>query len=338
MSAEWIESTDIVVDRSTLERCDNCPLQARLVHEGNGKVASAIAAVGTEVHAALSRALDLYVESGGNISRDDLRDLVFTELMSARGDVQSEAIRAFKSTVFLWARTFAGLPAQAILRYQGGQGDRTGQIARDIEIGKQTYRVTAELDLLLATKSREVLEDHDYKSGWAQWTEQKAADAFQFQLHWWLVSHHYPEVQRMDVRVWDTRRCHVTQRVSFDRFDLDAIGSRVRGAVGRYERMLAGDHPARPFAEKCEICSVASVCPETDKDITEFDPVQLTDWLALVESKSAAVRKRLSAYVDKNGDIVTPSGNAFGTQKPKSSRATPKALYAIGSDKESDVE
>lgn len=332
MSDDFIIQDIPTVDRSTLQRYVTCPAQARLIDLGFGRHAGLAAVSGEEVHKAISATVSNYIESHGAMSPQDIREDLERNLRSSRPDVQPDVIAGFNA-FSLFVKMLKDLHPQNILRYDGGEGQRSGQLAADIEhLG---VRVTAEVDFLHATASPEVLDLHDWKTGQKRYTLDDVADAFQFQVYAWLVFNTYEGVEQVRVTAWNTRFNERTPRIVFKRADLPAINARVIAAAGEWLRNKDRDADkliAYPSPEACRLCDVAYRCPEADAEPRQIsESVEAyVDQLAAVEAKADAMRKTLSAWVDKTGrDIVTPAGNAFGTQKPKAKRKPEKTLYAV---------
>lgn len=337
MSDDIFQDDFLTVDRSTLERAANCPHQLALMNKGYGRTAGVLAASGTEVHAALSRSLTYYVESGGNMDLNDLRRILDNEMKSSRTDVMADAQMGFRATFFQWTKFVQGLNAATILMYDGGNNQYASQLARDVEFGRDTVRVTSELDLLVSTESPEVVDEVDYKTGWKEHTIEDIRKSFQFNLHAWLLFEHYPNVRDVRVRVWNTRSGELTRRVVFTREDEKQINLIVRGAIANLLVVNETERgPAWPVAEKCRICPVAAYCDAADRDLKEFEPVAAVDQLVAVEAKASAIRKLLDAHVEKHGDIVTPAKNAYGIGRPRKPRKPSKELYQVASCDESD--
>lgn len=316
-----------VVDRSTLERYACCPAQAAFIAAGLVNTSSHIASAGEAVHQAFGSVIASYIASGGVIRTGELADELFMELRQSRPDVQPEAIRGMRSSAWAWCQYVNKLHPDNILRYDGGTGTRSGQLAWDLpSLG---LRLTAEVDLLHTSPSPVLLCEVDYKTGWKLHGAQDVRDSFQFQMHAWLVLNNYPDVQALQVSVWNTRSNRRTWPVEFTRADLPAFSTRIQTAAGewwKYRSVEPAKCPTWPTVEKCGICPAARLCPASGEVDT---PEAMVDQLVAVEAKADAIRKHLGAIVDVSGDIVTPAGNAFGTGKPKADRRPTKATYAV---------
>ena len=323
-----------VLDRSTLERYAICPAQARFLETGAVKEHAEILTVGQEVHDALSHATSAWIDSRGQMSPSELRDELETWMRSARPDVQPQVIAALKMSVWEWARYVGARNYRDIMRFDGGEGDLSGQLARDID--SLGLRITSEIDLLHAGPSSVVLHEIDYKSGWKKHGVTDVRDSFQFQLHWWLLADNYPDCQALQVVVWDTRIGKRTWAVEFTREDLPAIAARINSAAGQWWHFRGQAPDTRmtwPVAEKCEACPAAHLCPVADHLGDHLSHENYVDWLAAAEARVAAVTKRLSEERKRRGaDIVTAAGNAFGLGKPTKPRAASCKLYGVKSD------
>lgn len=307
-------------DRSTLERMAECPRMARYVETGAVLDTSKAAESGNAVHAAISSALVEYVQSRGNLSVTDLSEWILQQLADSRPDVQPDAIRACQRSSWGIAKAIRKIHYGNILRFDGGEGDLSGQMAWDIPDLK--LRITSELDLLYAGPSPEVLHEWDWKSGWGIHTHETIADSFQFQLHAWLVLHNYEEVQALSVRIWNTRVNQQTYSCLFKREHLYNLDYRVRNAAAAYQQSRQTDPedaPAWPLVEKCGMCPAARLCSASK--LPRETPEQWVDVLVALEAAAAQWSDLLKAEVKRRGsDIVSLAGNCFGKEKPKKQR------------------
>ena len=312
------EAALIVADRSTLDDCASCPRQA--AYKRDARVLSTTFAMesGSQAHEAISQAVADYVESRGAASRQDTEVLIQQGAADSRPDVQPDVIQAVRPSIYGIAKYLHDIHFGNILRYDGGRGDHSGQLSWDIpEFG---IRVTSEIDLLHAGPAPEVIHEVDWKSGHERWTSDKVAEAFQFQLHGWLILKNYPEVKAVDVRIWNTRLNSVTYSVLFKRTDLYAFENRIRNAARNYAN-IQGKTPeecrAWPTVSKCEYCPAVSLCDASR--LPEGTPEEWVDKLVSLEAQADGIRKQVAAHVKKTGrDIVTASGNCFGSATYKS--------------------
>lgn len=318
------------VDRSTLDRYATCPKQARLIEAGKAWLPTRPMAVGIAVHEAFSQAIQEHVDSNGSLNPSELAQAATDWLTAARPDVQPEAFQAAKFAVWPWTKLIQSIHVLNILRFDGGEWERSGQLAWDIE-GLGTTP-TAELDLLYAGLSKAVLHEIDYKSGRTHHTPSGVREAFQFQLHAWLVLNNYPEVSALECRVWDLRLNRLTWPVEFVRKDLEWITPRIRSTVGEWRKWKdyeIEDVPAWPEVTKCGNCPCATSCPAAC--VTEAsDPASIPDLIAATEARLDKLKELAGSIVDATKlDLVSAAGNAYGFNKPASSRKKVKALYQV---------
>lgn len=325
-----------VLDRSTLERYAVCPAQARFVETGAVRSVGQAAIVGTEVHNAIGRTLSDYVTSSGAYSPRELQDQLESELRQSRPDVQPEVIRAFRKSVWAWRQFISGIHVGNILRFDGGEGNRSGQLALDVE--RLSLRLTSEVDLLLATASKEVVEEIDYKTGHKYWTENGVSDAFQFCFHAWLILGNYPEVNCVRISIWNTRQNVRTYAVEFTRERFQEYETRIMSAVSEWH-MNKSKPPEQaetwPSREACAICDARALCPSADRDIAT-EPVEALRQLVAVEARADALKELLNAHVDASGDDVRLNGVCYGIGKPKAVRKPTKALYLTKGEEHGD--
>jgi hypothetical protein len=323
----------VTVDRSTLERYCSCPAQARYIESGRVLNESLLAAAGQAVHDAFKESVESYI-SEPDMPLGELVDRTFGSLRCARPDIQPEAIAAGRASVWAWAKMLTSHSPTNVIKFDGGQGERSGQLAWDLPMGNTILRITSELDLLLATPAKQVLREVDYKSGWKRHGIDSIASSFQFGLHAWLVFENYPEVQALEVQVWQTRTNNLTYPVTFDRSRLADLDIRIRSAAGefvRWRNTKPQDAPTWPALDKCPSCPAAVVCPASLHvgELNGLIPGVLVDRMVAVQATLDALEALAIAHVKETGkDLVSPSGAAFGFDKPIKSRRT-KALYSI---------
>lgn len=318
------------IDRSTLERYATCPAQARIVASGVLNRGSRLAEAGEQVHLAFGAMIADYMARGGFVNPGELADECWLQLRGSRPDVQPEAIRGGRASVWAFAKYIQALHPENILRYDGGHGERSGMLAHDMpELG---IRLVSELDLLHATASPEVLAEIDYKSGWKLHSAESVSDSFQFQLHAFLVLNNYPDVACLRVRVWNTRSNTQTYAVDFRRDRLAEISTRIRNAAGEWFRWRDApveSVPTWPLVDKCRICDAASRCPASGHaaDVAK-DPQGFLVQMVAVSAKLDAMHDLATAWADANGEIV--AGNMrFGRNKPSSEKRKPAQLYSL---------
>lgn len=332
--------TDLtVVDRSTLERYATCPAQARLCETAVRSVHS-IAESGEQAHRAIGQLVASYIDSGGFLSPSELQEELRVNLRSARPDVQPDVVDSVLRSTYRIVQTLTSTNPLNILRFDGGEAEQSGQLAADIE--SLGMRYTSEIDLLLATPSKRVLDEWDWKTGHKHWTVHDIAQSFQFQSHAWLVFQNYPEVEQLNVRVFNTRSGYATWETTFGRDEMRKIEIRIRSAAGEWFQYHEADPkrvPAWPARDKCSLCDAAALCPVVDQDIADVHqkPGEFLDQLCAIKERVKAMEKLAGAYVESTGrDIVSPTGVAFGFNKPPGSSKPRKAFYELDDRGEND--
>lgn len=331
MTELFTDSSLLAVDRSTLERFATCPAQGCYVAEHNPPAGMA-AAVGQEAHQAISRTIEAYIESHEITGPAGFRERFESETRCARPDVQPAVIQALRSVWWKLSEYIAGgVAPQNILRYDGGAGNKSGQLSWPLDdLG---VLLTSEVDLLHSTRSPELLAEIDWKSGWGFYNEDDVADSFQFQFHALLVLMNYPDVEALRVTVWNTRNGTKTRPVEFSRSGLIPIQTRIRSAVGEFLRWHGKPYELAetwPATEKCRLCAAAAVCPAADIQTSKCadDPVRFVELMVATKAKLDAMEAEATAYVDKTGKtILTTAGDHFGRDKPKTDRKSPAVLY-----------
>lgn len=342
------------LDRSTIEAWTICPAQAAAIEAGLCKVPTMPQVSGDGAHDAFSYALRQWVENP-EWHMVDIQELV-TDLtdaaMRSRPDVQPDVMKAIRASVWAWCKFVIGTRygvdrdkighPKHILRFDGGQGEHSGQLSRDDNY--PGVIVTSELDLLLSTPAKEVVREIDYKTGNQQWTATDVADSFQFNLHAWLIFGNYEEVQVVETQIWNTRINKLTFTARFRREDEAAIGMRIFKALevrARYTGKPLEQVPTWPVLDKCVNCPALHLCPavlepmrDAAKDLDGFiDNLHFLD--ALIAERSKLAKGQLKARGIEN--YITPRGNAFGVGEP-STRAKTMKLWNPKTKEESDGE
>ena len=321
---DFYESEFPTLHRTAVERYSICPRQARL-SEIHGYAAGNAAASGNEIHTAISRVITDYLDSGGQIGPADIRDSLWVAIKEARPDVQPDAIKGLRPSMWPIGELLNARNPADILRYDGGEGDRTGQIATRVE--QDRVILTSELDLLMTTASAEMLDEIDWKTGWKFHTAESVASSFQFQMHAWLVMEEYREVHTLRVRVWNTRNNTLTPAVVFERRDHEQRHSRVMMALGEWY-LHRGKTPALskawPTEEKCRICPGLMHCDAGTVPVDEASPTRALQALVVLNEQRDRLKTALWAHVESTGeDIVLEDGTAFGWEKPAGKRRKP---------------
>lgn len=300
----------MTVDRSTLEAYSECPMQARLSADSKGVIGIA-ATIGEEGHRAISRVVTWYLDVWADCSKRDVAGRLELELQHARPDVQPQVIDAFRPMVWPFAAMLIELTGDHILRYDGGEGERSGQLA--CECGE--FLLTSEDDLLQATASKQVLRSHDWKGGWGFYDIDDVAKALQFQKRAWLTLNNYPECDVLEVAVWNARKGQRLPYVQFPRSRLPQYEARIKSylnILADYESAPLDKVPCWASTEKCRICDVAARCPAVDRPLPADDGELLRKRIA-VNAHLGAIDAELQARVTRRGTpIMTPDGDEYG--------------------------
>lgn len=331
-ATDWVESPVYqVVDRSDLESMD-CPQAAQFVRKGIVLNRSIAMDSGNAVHEALSQATRSYVSSRGALNANETTEEAKQNLLfETRPDLIWHAWEGFSPSARSWGWFITKLHADNILRFDGGEGDRSGQLAFDYPDLK--LRPTTELDLLHSGPSREVLHIVDYKSGFARWTAEAVKNAFQFRFQSYQVFENYPEVSAVEVRIWDTRYNSLTYGVEFRRDrDHEPIHWEIRKRAElwkKYHDKEPDQVPAHPDVERCLRCPAVTLCMHS-KHLAEpiNDPERYLLETAAMERIVDARKELLEEAVKRRGsDIVASDGTCFGLDKPKANRKTEMKIY-----------
>lgn len=331
-----LEPEPVILDRSTLERWADCPHQAALIAHHKIKIDNEHTEAGSQCHDAISDQIAHVVGTDDRIVRTgEFADrLIDAGKNCPRTDVQPRVAMILQYSAWTIARIVCERDPSDIMRFDGGKGEYSGQLAADLA----GHRITGELDLLLATPSKEELDYYDWKSGFTRWTATDVKNAFQFQVYAWLILANYPEVQRVNVRVAMLAENEVTGAVAFERRYLHQYESRIKTAIdlyGLHSEQDPADVPAWPAPSKCATCDAVRHCRLASHQTNDVasDPVEAIKSLIAMEAASERIRVALTASVRKTGsDVVAAIGDkrvAFGTNKPKAARATPCALYEL---------
>jgi hypothetical protein len=330
-----------IVYRSTLERYAGCCVAARAVELRRVIDNSRPADIGSEVHEAFSLTTQEYVTGGIECGPSDLADLFRGRLLQSRPDIQPEVLDAAYHTAWPWATFLAGTPREgggihpaSIERFDGGEGDRSGQLA--VDLPDEGVTLSAELDFLYRGRSPEVLHEVDWKSGWKGFSTATIFNSFQFQMHAWLVFANYPEASQLEVSVWRTREGSPSKPVVFDRDDLKKIDYRIHSALNRW-RASQGLEPEQcelvPGRETCPLCPATTLCPVGPPDSVAADPAGYVVAYFALKTHLDLMHDELAAYAKENGD-VRACGLAFGFDKPPAKRTA--ALYFEGGSDAAD--
>jgi hypothetical protein len=329
----------ILLDRSTLEDWAECPAMAwGKAHLLTMPDCSEPATAGSEGHDVISHAMTARI---AGCSYGEMIEYLRIKAGESRPDVQPEVCTALA----IGARTIAGRICYQedgeerhpddIRRYDGGHGERRGQLAMDFQHGEMTYRLTGELDLLMSTIAPTVLDLDDWKMGRKWWTPTDVAASFQFQFYAELVFRNYPDAQQVNVRVHMPAMASSTEPVEFRQKDRARIRARIATALATYHEYASKPSieaiPAYPLPEKCAWCPlcVPGKCPMVRRDAREVPPTPEGMLEALIATEAAATRMRglLTQHVRDTGLEVQFGQMRFGPNKPAAKRAKAMDMY-----------
>lgn len=319
------------LDRSQLEPWASCPLKAAMLERKKVTLPSILYS-GIEAHEAIAKMIREWLDCNGLLSVADIMQILEGHIWASRPDVQPDVKTALRPSLYSIARFFKeNIHPGEILGFDGGEEmdpPRGGQLAADLPDLRKT--ITAELDLIYTSPSKEVLCVIDWKSGNAIYGVQEIASSFQFQYGSVLIWENYPDVQRVEWKVWNTRKNLPSQAVAFHR-SLDAqFRTRIRHAIEVRERYRHLETPpAWPSWENCSGCEAAVLCSETGGDVKTVasNPQAALRTLICLQERAAAYKKALTAYTDRHGDLFDGSV-AFGRNKPPERRAEAK-VYEV---------
>lgn len=332
------------LDRSTLEAFANCPASA-VIREQKLVIDSSNAAnSGNEVHAVMSAAITEWITTQGWMGGEQgakqvgyLADWIRGQATISRPDVQPDVVEALRGSAWAIAEFLDSLHPGNILRYDGGDElRRSGQLGWNVpHLGRC---LTSEVDLLVATAAKDVLDEHDWKSGQKRnWAAAEVRHSFQFGMHAWLIFMNYPEVNVLNVTIWPTRNVSSRVCVQFFRKDIPALEARIMNAANHwaaYHGKPVDVVPCWPSKEKCRLCDGRTLCPIKPPAACADDPAGYVAAMLALSAKLEAMRDEAIEHVEATGaDIVTPDGIAFGFSKPIE-RKPKAALYetVAGSD------
>lgn len=325
--SEIIIQSPPIADRSAVEEFSECPRRARLRMQDPQPVGEA-AVIGDAVHHCISETVKTYRERQGDMSAGDVADELDAYALMTRPDIQPDVLERIRAFRWPFAKYLNSLSAGAIIHFDGGEGAQSGQLAWDTG----EVLLTSELDLMHLTASPEVLRIVDYKSGWKSWTWESVFRAFQFQLHSVLAFENYPDVQQVEIAVWQTMTGRLTSWVVFERRDNIAVRSRLSHAAHvwkQYHDAPVEKTPTWPTAEKCRICDVARRCPVASDAMRDIaaDPGAFIDDMAAVLARAAEMEKLAEIYVNQHGPIES-TGGVYGPDPKYKPRGASMKLTA----------
>ncbi len=311
----------VLLDRSTLQAYSECPYKGMALETGLVPSGNLMTVSGQAVHDVAAFVVGECVQHDNLVERQEAMDFA---RMTDRTDVQQDVLDAckpFVSGLRWWLKDRN--PAD-ILRHDGGEGERSGQLAADLlpaTKARGPIRLTSELDLLVATKADTVLDEIDFKSGRKGFTIEDIATSFQFRLHCWLVMANYPDVQVLRVSVWHTRKGRRTPPVTFTRRDAqDAEGMLLKAWEGREGTSREGvEVPTWPDSGKCSWCPcLLDGCPHPSRLAYELekDPAAFACDTNLMRVMVEEREKQQDRHVDAKGPIEG-EGWSYARHKPK---------------------
>lgn len=266
------------------------------------------------------------------MTRREMQEVMELALLESRPDVQPDAIDGLRRSMFAITDHIFGydhsIPPNRIHKFDGGEGERNGQISWDIP--DLSVRLTSELDLLYETDVETVWVNMDWKTGHKIWTAAEAKGSFQFQMHAWLVFKRYKKPQTLITRIWNTRKNVVARDVEFRREDLHQYDCRLRSAVEvwrQYRDTAPEQCPTWPSIEKCTICDAADRCPVSGYSLES--PEECLGVVVALRAQLAAKEKRLTAVADKRGEDIRFGDACWGRQAPKEVKKAPARLYKV---------
>jgi len=330
--------TDVVedvVDRSTLETYAACPYQGWAIERGRVETASIHTEIGTEAHRILSDAIAARFDDGA--SADELQAMMHAAARQSRPDIQPEVIRALGGS----PRMIAGLLTHRhgqerhqhdIMRFDGGDGDRAGQLAWEPRLDRPL--VTGAVDLLLSTESQAELDLLDWKTGRTWFSAGVVANSFQFCLYSVLIFASYPACEVVNVRILMTRFSSMSPAVRFTRSRLSDYTARVLSALDIYvAHRDSALPPAWPHEEKCKICPACTACPWVRGEVRDFadDPAAGLQQLVSLEAATKKLRSTARGWWRTHGEIRSADLDIrFGVQGPAPKRRAPvPSLYHV---------
>ena len=279
------------------------------------------------------------------LKRNDVRDFIADGGSKSRPDLQPLVLDALRGASWLISSILCtysnGEPRseEDILHFDGGQGEKSGQVAGDIipaQEGRPAIRLTTELDLMLSTPSPEEVEVVDWKSGWKWWTATEVKQCFQFQFGAWCLFVTYPQVKSIIYRVAMVREGICTAPVTFSREkDMYNIHQRMMSAVKVREKYRAQGDAANVEAwaspDKCSYCSALHRCPKAHGVAADIGS-GWGDYLkryVVVGQRYDQMTKLLKEAVKEQGEDIVADGLAFGADKPKAARAPTMDVYTV---------
>lgn len=315
-----------LLDRSTLNRYADCQLAGWAVEAGKALGAGKAADSGNEAHDVIAGGVAEYAAHG-----IPPREFIQAGSLMTRPDVQPDVIEALKRAAWWIDNYLTSMHPNDLILYQGGQGERSGQLAREIlpATGDRGPIIgTSEVDLVVAGPTPVELFESDWKTGRTVWTTPDIKDSFQFRFHAWLMFGNYADLEVLHVRVFMTRFCVATPWFRFTRKDADQFEGRLLMAVKARDDALklAAAGKADQIECWCDADSILS-CPAVhlSKRLKEpfadlaADPKRFVLDTWVMDNALNNRRKMLRQWVAEHGD-VEDGKICFGLNSPKTPR------------------
>lgn len=266
------------------------------------------------------------------MTQREMQEVMEVALLESRPNVQPDAIDGLRRSMYAITDHIFGydhsIPPNRIHKFDGGEGERNGQISWDIP--DLSVRLTSEVDLLYETDVESVWVNMDWKTGHKIWTAAEVKGSFQFQMHAWLVFKRYEKPQTLITRIWNTRKNVVSRDVAFEREDLPQYEYRLRSAVEvwrAYRDTAPEQCPTWPSIEKCTICDAAHLCPVSGYSLET--PEETLGRVVAVRAQLAAWEKRLTAVADKRGVPIEWKDARWGRDAPKETKKPTAKLWRV---------
>ena len=229
------ELPPVYLDRTTLERYARCPWQGWTVEVGHVEDVSFPADSGSEAHRVIGEAVAQYAREG-----IPPREYMEEELPKARPDVQPDVLAGVRPSLWAIGQFLTSRHPNDLIAYQGGEGDHSGQFAREFSAGtpeKPATIITSEVDMLLAGTTTSELLEIDFKTGHTSWSSVDVRDSWQFRLHAWLLFEAFPGLEYLHVDIWMTRLHSHAPTYTFVRKRMSDFDALLASAVQIRERM-----------------------------------------------------------------------------------------------------
>ena len=318
----------VLLDRSTLERYKDCPAQGLHCENHPEQTGSIEADAGNEGHDVFSLAIAERLASGG-LPWDS--DAMEANARMSRPDVQPEVLKAVRPVVRSLSWMLRGNPAD-VLRFAGGEGDRSGQLAKEILPANPARGIgptiaTCEVDVLMATAAESVQRIVDWKCGRTEYTYTAVRELWQARYYAMVGHANYPNLDRVEFQIVETRKNRWVPPVFFTKRDAaDCLGEVLSASEARWQAMhvTPPDTPETwPGETKCLRCPLLMECDHAHHAARKIgqDPSEFCRTTMHLAAMVGARKKLIGKWIDKQGPITWPGGECgrFATeskQKP----------------------